>query len=78
MITESGTALSSPPSVAVPPVRGMTLTPFSFGEAQDLGDLGGVGRQHYGGRHRHGVHVEDVLQLAEVVDAALDEDAARR
>ena len=29
MMTESGTALSSPPSVAVPPVRGMTLTPFS-------------------------------------------------
>ena len=30
MITESGTTLSSPPSVAVPPVRGMTLTPLSF------------------------------------------------
>ena len=74
MITESGTTLSSPPSVAVPPVRGMTLTPFSFAQRQDLGDLGRVGRQHYGGRHRHGVHVEDVLQLAEVVDAALDED----
>ena len=33
-ITESGTTLSSPPSVAVPPVRGMTLTPFSFAQVR--------------------------------------------
>ena len=39
------------------------------GERKDLGDVVGALRHHDSSGHRHRVHPEDVLQLAEVVDA---------
>ena len=74
MITESATALSRPPSVAVAPVRGITFTPCSLAKREDLGHAPVLRAMTMAAGSGHGVHVEDVLQLAEVVDAALDED----
>jgi hypothetical protein len=45
------------------------VDPVLVREPEHVGDLVGAAHHHHGGRQVHRVHAEDVLQLAEVVDA---------